>query len=136
MKFFLYGDRTPPLGRLERDMLELIWRDGESTASALCSMLAARRTITLSTVQTTLERLTRKRLLARTKNGRGYRYRAIISRDDLLARMMADLADALSPAGSGVPLAALLDFTAEVDAATLDRLERWIEERRRRGGSR
>lgn len=136
MKFFLYGDRTPPLGRLERDLLELIWRDGAPTASALYTMLAARRAITLSTVQTTLERLTRKRLLARKKDGRGYRYRALVSRDELLGRMMTDLTDALSPSRAGIAIAALLDFDAEVDAETLDRLERWIEERRRGGRSR
>lgn len=131
MKIGIYGDRTPPLGKLERDVLEQLWTHGSQSARDVLDALSARRPITLSTIQATLERLTRKRLLSRTKLGRSYIYRAAVSRDSLVKRMVSDLQQALIAPSHTAGIAGLLELDPNVDAETLDRLERWIEGRRK-----
>lgn len=130
MKLGIYGDRTPPLGRLERGILDSLWRRQGQSALDIYAELSTQRGITLSTVQTTLERLTRKRLLRRSKQGRSFRYHTAISRDALTARMVSDLVEALSTDDLNGAILGLLDQRDTIDEATLDRLERWIEDRR------
>lgn len=77
---------------------------------------------------TTLDRLFRKDMLTRTKDGLAWRYHAAISRRSW-ERACADrlAADLLARGDAG--LAALVDATA--DEALLDRLEALIHARRR-----
>lgn len=131
--FGLYRKRTPPLGDLERDVLEVLWRDGNADAQAIHERLADVRGVTLSTVQSTVERLTRKGLVARHKRGRAYCYTAPMSRETLLARLVAELVHDLSgtePAGS----VGLVDLSTDIDEATLQQLEDWVAETRRQRG--
>uniref|UniRef100_UPI0032B27460 BlaI/MecI/CopY family transcriptional regulator n=1 Tax=uncultured Abyssibacter sp. TaxID=2320202 RepID=UPI0032B27460 len=76
------------LGRLEREVLDRIWTHGDTDASGMQSALASDRPIALSTVQSTLERLHRKRLLLRQKRGRAYRYAAAITREELIGDLV------------------------------------------------
>lgn len=87
--------RPPVLGELELAVLEILWRGSAATAQAIHDELAP-RDITLTTVQSTLERLTRKALLARTKHGRAYRYRAVVTREALIASLLRALSDELA----------------------------------------
>jgi predicted transcriptional regulator len=131
MKIGIFGDRTPPLGELERIVLDHLWTHGCQTSLQVHAALADRRDISQNTVQTTLERLRSKRLLQREKQGRAYGYRVTISRDGLIARMVSDLLGALSSERDGVSIAGLLDLDAPCDEATLERLERWIDQQRK-----
>jgi len=132
MKLGIYGDRTPPLGQLERDVLEQLWRHDGQSAQDIQLGLAVSRQITLSAVQTTLERLTRKNLLRREKQGRSYIYKAKVSRQGLLAHMVSDLMRTLSCTDPSLSISRLIELDENVDEATLDRLEKWIDSRRQR----
>lgn len=125
----LYRKRTPPLGDLERDVMECIWSTGSESAQSLHETLQPIRAITLSTVQSTVERLVRKGLLLREKRHRAYHYLPALSRSALLARMVAelvsDLSDSRTAATSG-----LIDIDDAVDEGTLRQLEQWVSERR------
>src|SRR5690606_38264171 len=100
MRFSGFGKaprrKTPSLGSLEVQVLQHLWAapgpvDARSAHEAL-----AGRTITLSTVQVTLERLHRKGLVARHKVGRAYHYTASVSRERLIGALIADLAERLA----------------------------------------
>lgn len=134
MAIRLYRKRTPPLGDLERDVMERLWTSGSVSAQGLHDQLADQRAIALSTVQSTVERLVRKGLLAREKRGRAYVYAPAISRRSLLSRMVAelvsDLADGDEPAGAG-----LVDLSEDIDDAALGQLEDWLHATRRARGS-
>lgn len=137
MSLRLYFKRNPPLGDLEREVMEWFWVVGQGSALDLHADFAQRRDIALSTVQSTLERLARKDLLERKKCGRAYNYLPAVSRQTLLARMVAELVSDLAaddaPASVGV-----MDLSRDVDDATLDRLAEWVSEARlaRNGGGR
>ena len=131
----LYRNRTPALGDLERDVLECLWAFGSASAQEVQASLELARPITLSTVQSTVERLVRKGLLLREKQGRAYRYAPALSRSTLLARMVAELVTDLSDGGA-VAGAGIVDLSQAVDDDTLGFLEQWVTATRhaREGG--
>lgn len=134
MVFGLYRKRTPPLGDLERQMLELLWARGASSAQQLQAQLAEAHPVRLSTVQSTLERLVRKDLLTREKRGRAYRYTPALSRQALLARMVAELVSDLGDPAESAALG-FVELSEDVDEATLEGLEAWVAATRRARGS-
>ena len=129
-------DPLPRLGALETAVLRHLWARGAAEARAVHASLPEARDITLSTVQSTLERLHRKGLLLREKVGHAFRYAPAVSREQFQARAIADAAgDLRGPAAEGV-LAALVDVVARVDRANLDRLARALAAARAGAGRR
>ncbi|MEJ2603107.1 MAG: BlaI/MecI/CopY family transcriptional regulator [Gammaproteobacteria bacterium] len=87
--------RMPDLGDRELAVLQAIWAHGESSAQQVQVALGSDE-VTLSTVQSTLERLTRKGLLQREKHSRAYRYSALYSRSEVIGRLIRDIAEDLA----------------------------------------
>ena len=124
----------PPLARLgdlETAVLEHLWTKGPTDVKAVHRTLGSRRGITLNTVQSTMERLFRKGLLAREKVSHAYVYSPSHTREELGALVVEDVVARLLN-GEAVPvLQAFVDLAARTDEANLDRLERLIAERRK-----
>lgn len=126
----------PPLARLgdlETAVLEHVWAKGPSDVKAVHHTLGARRGITLNTVQSTMERLFRKGLLAREKVSHAYVYSPRHTREELGARVVEEVVARLLKGETAPVLEAFVDLAARTDAANLDRLERLIAERRKAG---
>ena len=90
---WLRGARDPlrALGRLERDVMEIVWRGGEPSVREVQTALT--RPIAYTTVMTTLKILEEKRgVLRRTKCGRAYVYEPLVSRDAACRSIAGDLA--------------------------------------------
>lgn len=85
-----------------------------------------------TTVMTTLDRLYKKGLLARTKNGIAFVYQPAIDRAEYQRRVVQAALAPLFEQGAGPVLAAFVDVAAGSDADNLAQLERLIAERRRR----
>lgn len=92
------------------------------------------RGISPNTVHSALERLVRKGLAARSRKGRAYEYRPVMTRRDWLARSFDGLASELPGASSETLLAAFVDLAERVGPEALAELERLVRDRRRRGG--
>jgi predicted transcriptional regulator len=121
----------PRLGDLETAVLEHVWANGPCDVKAVHRSLGARRGITLNTVQSAMERLFRKGLLAREKVSHAYVYSPRQTREQLGARVVEEAVSRLL-AGEAIPvLAAFVDLAARTDEANLDRLERLIAEKRK-----
>jgi len=121
----------PRLGELETAALEHIWAAGPSDVKAVHRAVGAPRRITLNTVQSAMERLFRKGLLAREKVSHAYVYSPRHTREELGARMVEEVVSRLLK-GEAIPvLEAFVDLAARTDEANLDRLERLIAERRK-----
>lgn len=126
----------PALGELEMAVLEFLWAHGTSEAKDVHRALGEEREITLSTIQSTLERLHRKRLLMREKVSHAFRYATVLTRSEFRARAMAEAAGNLREADSNGVLAAFVDLVARSDKHALDELARIVEraqEERTRG---
>jgi predicted transcriptional regulator len=78
------------LGPLETDVMEMVWKLGDTTVREVHEALAARRDLAYTTVMTTMARLASKGLLMRDTTGLAHRYRATVSRDDYAVDWLVD----------------------------------------------
>lgn len=76
------------LGPLEKQVMELMWVDRESTVRGIWEKLAADRQIAYTTIMTIMTRLTEKRLLKRAKNGKTYVYTLHATKEETLRSMV------------------------------------------------
>ncbi len=126
--------RPPRLGELERAVLDYLWSVQEADVLQTHAEIGKRRGITPNTVGSALERLHRKALVAREKVSHAYRYRATVTRDVFAARQMLAAAGESRTLSDAGLLSAFIDLVADEDAASLDRLEVLIAEKRNEQG--
>jgi predicted transcriptional regulator len=102
-----------------------LWGISRASAQQVHAALPPTDPLTLSTVQSTLERLVRKGLLQRHKCSRAFIYTPAISRQDLIGRMVAELVSELSHPQGAASVGAV-DLARAVDEETLNELEAWV----------
>jgi predicted transcriptional regulator len=125
---------TPPLARLgdlETAILEHVWAHGACDVKSVHRTLGSRRGITLNTVQSTMERLFRKKLLSREKVSHAYVYAPRHTREELGARMVEEVVSRLLKGEAFPALEAFVDLAIRTDEANLDRLQQLIAARRK-----
>lgn len=119
------------LGPLERRVLEALWLRG--TPGSVRDLQPAFSEIAYTTLMTTLDRLHRKGLLDRTKQGRAFLYQARLSRLEFESARAADaLRTALAGdrAALGPLLSFFVDAVGDKDQELLDELEALVRARR------
>jgi predicted transcriptional regulator len=119
------------LGYLERQVLEWLWERSWGDVKSAHVSIGVPRKLSASTLHSTLERLVRKGLAERTKRGRAYRYRVVVSREDWVRESLATALEAIPGAEPELLLASFVDIAERIDAAGLEELERRVRERRR-----
>jgi len=136
-RFLLRGFRRPSelaslaLGRLERQVLEEIWRRGETSVRDI--FVSYHEQVAYTTVMTTLDRLYKKRLLSRRKDRRAFIYSALVTREEFEQGIAEDVIDGLLGRGASrvePVLACIVDAVSEHDRELLDELDRLIKEKR------
>lgn len=140
-RFLLRGFRRPreiacfALGKLERQVLEETWRLGEVSVRDVYRAFEER--IAYTTLMTTLDRLFKKNLLERRKDGRAFVYSAIVARDEFERGIKEDVVDGLLGHGADEVepvLACIVDTITERDRELLDELDRLVQEKKRELG--
>ena len=92
------GDRSrkpPTLGARELEVMKILWRAAPLSAQQVLAEIGDDN-ISLSTMQSTLERLNRKQLLARVKSGRFYLYHAIVSQSSIISQLLGEISERVS----------------------------------------
>lgn len=120
------------LGKLERQVLDEAWQRREVSVRDI--FLAFEERIAYTTLMTTLDRLFRKRILERRKDGRAFVYSPAVSREEFEHGIREDVIDGLLGRGAeGIQpvLACIVDTVSERDRELLDELDRLIKEKRR-----
>ena len=137
-RFLLRGFRRPSevaslaLGKLEREVLDQIWQCREVSVRDV--YLAFDKRVAYTSLMTTLDRLYKKHLLHRRKDGRAFLYAAAVERDELEHGIREDVIDSLLEPGAGEiqpVLACFVDTVSERDRELLDELERLVKEKKR-----
>jgi len=137
-RFLLRGYRRPnevaslALGKLERAVLDETWRRREVSVRDI--YLAFEERIAYTNLMTTMDRLYKKRLLDRRKDGRAFFYAPAVSREEFEHGIREDVIDGLLGHGAeGVRpvLACIVETVSEHDRQLLDELERLIKEKKR-----
>jgi len=126
------ADAQLSLGRLEFDLMQILWARGESNVRDVVQYL--QRPLAYTTVMTTLDRLYKKGLLERRMPDRAFLYSARMSRQEW-ERTRAEnvLADFLTGPQTSheLLLSSFLEAVGEHDAALLEKLEKKIRRKRR-----
>ena len=121
--------KSPRLSAGEMEILQMLWDGGPVTLSEAQSAL--RRPIGYTTMQTRLNRLVEKGLVARTTD-RPARYQAAVQAADVTAGHLDLLIERVS-GGSVVPLVAHLVRDRTLSAAEIAELKQLIAEAERQG---
>jgi len=136
-RFLLRGFKRPrevasqALGKLERAVLNEAWQRDEVSVRDI--YLAFGENIAYTTLMTTLDRLFKKNILTRRKDGRAFLYAPAVSPDEFEQGIREDVIEGLLGHGSDVQpvLACIVDTVSERDRELLDELDRLIKEKRR-----
>lgn len=122
------------LGELEAEVMRVAWDEGRVTVKDVAARLSRARAY--NTVQTTLERLYRKALLAREKESHAFVYSPRVDRREYHRSVLSTLVGQLLPGGPEPVLAAFVELAADDDPENLERLEGLIAAKRRTDGGR
>jgi predicted transcriptional regulator len=121
---------VPVLGALERAVLDYLWAHGDADVISVHKAIGIKREISVNTVGSALERLYRKRLVARRKRSHAFQYRADVGRNAFLARQVVQSVGGIGVLKSPGFLASFVDLATNADEANLDALAALIAEKR------
>jgi BlaI family penicillinase repressor len=111
----------------ELDVLEVLWDAGPSTIRTIAARLHPRGgTSEYATIQKLLERLERKRCVARDRSAFAHVFAAAVAREDLIGRRLRDVAAKLCD-GSLTPLLMQLVGDARLSVSDREALRRLID---------
>ena len=117
-------------GTLELRVLESLW--AHAGEASVRDVLQDFPHAAYTTVMTTMERLHRKGVLQRRKDGRAFLYRAIETREEMESRLLARAIEPLLDGGNAQPiLSCFVDEVSRRDERLLDELERLVRAKRR-----
>jgi predicted transcriptional regulator len=133
---WMRGTRDPlqaALGPLERAVMDTVWQGGDFSVRDVQGKLA--NPVAYTTVMTTLDRLYKKGLVHRRRDGRAFVYTAALERHELETRMTTGLLNGMLSGGPHATrpfLSNLVDAVGDSDNALLDELERLVRDKRER----
>ncbi|OLT17973.1 CopY family transcriptional regulator [Serinicoccus sp. CUA-874] len=124
--------RSASLGDLERVVMEILWSEGpDLSVRDVIDHLARRehdKELAYTTVMTVLDRLAKKGVADRTRDGRAWRYSAAASREELAATALRSALDTVQADRT----AAMLHFLDDASPGELDDLRAALAEVERR----
>ncbi len=118
---------TPRLGELERLVMERLWQAATSggpefpgaTVREVHASLDGERELAYTTVMTVLDRLSKKDLVTRERDGRAWRYRPADTREALTAQTMRRTMDDMDLTDRRAALMHFLDGASSEEIADL-----------------
>ncbi|MBN8431576.1 BlaI/MecI/CopY family transcriptional regulator [Microbulbifer salipaludis] len=124
------------LGDLEKQVLHYLWDEGSADAKQVHAHLSKARGGSLNTIQSTLDRLFKKGLLAREKLGHAFQYRPAVERYAFVGQLIQDVTREFVDDDDGL-VAAFTSISSDLSESQLEQLEQLIEQqkaRRQKGG--
>lgn len=123
------------IGELESDVLEVLKRKGQATASEVMEALQKNRQIAYTTVSTTLDRLYKKRLVDRKAmpGPGGTKYLFSLGKDERLKRQIVESTlDRITSAFGETAYSAIYRRLDSLSEDELDRLKKQVEKARKK----
>jgi predicted transcriptional regulator len=125
--------RPDPLFELEATIMSVVWRHFPASARDVCDRLKGARARAYTTIMTTMDRLHKKGLLRREKEGLAWLYAPTMSEAEYKRALADGLADKLLAEHGEVGMLAMVE-AASTDDALLQRLEEMIAKKKKRSG--
>lgn len=114
------------LGPLETEVMETVWRLGDTTVRDVHAELA-HRDLAYTTIMTTMARLASKGLLVRDTTGLAHRYVPAMSRDEYAQTTVTSVVDWLVKAFPEPAISYFAQVVGDEDPAALDDLRHRID---------
>jgi BlaI family transcriptional regulator, penicillinase repressor len=124
-------NRIHRLGDLQLKIMTVLWGHGEASVSQVLESLTGHKELAYTTMATMLRKMEARGLVAHRAEGRSFIYRARLAAEEVSRGMADHLVDRLFQ-GSLVEAVSHLLTTREVSREELTKLERLIEERRKK----
>jgi len=116
----------PALSPAQREIMEIVWDQGEISANGVLAILCQRRTVARNTVRTLLERMQDKGWLTHREQGRTHIYSAAQDRGAAMGQKVMEVLDQVCGGSPETLMAALIDYRG-LDAAELRRIHGMLE---------
>lgn len=120
--FMMRNASSLTLGDQEMAVMECLWALGIGDVKAVHEVVGDNH----NTVQSAMERLHRKGLLSRKKQGHAFIYTPLVSKKELAARLLEETLQRVRGTEPLPLLAAFVDLAVEHDQSVLDELERLV----------
>lgn len=118
------------LGDLEKQVLKYLWQTSEADAKQVHKVVSQTRHNALNTVQSALERLFKKGILSRRKQGHAYLYQPKVDREGLINQLINNATSDFIEDGENSLIAAFGSVSSNLNDHELDALEQLIEQQR------
>ncbi len=121
------------LTELQLAIMDILWEGEEPSLAEIHDGLRADRSIAQSTVATLLSRMEAKGVLERYREGRRYRYRPLVSREQVRRSVVSEFSERIERlfAGDAADLVSHLIDAGDFDTEDLARAKKIIAERER-----
>ena len=119
-------------GQLQTEIMELLWKRGESSVRDIHSAISSTRPIAYTTVMTVMYRLAEQKLLRRRRAGSLYLYRTAESRDELAGNAIESILSRLGRAIGTPVLSRFVDALYSRWPEKLDELAKLVDAKRRK----
>ncbi|MBT4836363.1 MAG: BlaI/MecI/CopY family transcriptional regulator [Methylococcales bacterium] len=116
------------LGELEKLVLQYLWRHKIGDAKKVHAFFEKSRGGSLNTIQSTLDRLFKKGLLSREKQGHAFVYSAQINREALIAKLIKNITSDFIGHDENSLITAFSSVSSELNEKQLSELEAMIHE--------
>ena len=121
--------RNAALGELERVVMDTLWTHGpQLTVRDVMDRMEGTKELAYTTIMTVLDRLAKKGLAQRTRDGRAWRYTAASSREELAATALRSTLENVQADRK----LAMMHFLDDASPAELDDLRAALAEVERR----
>jgi len=117
------------LGHLEQDILEALWKRGESSGREVFEGVS--RDIAITTVLTVLERLVSKGLVEKKRGQEVNLFRCAYTREELAKKLSDEVFRSILGLSASAASAAFVNILADINPIELNRLESLIESKKK-----
>lgn len=116
------------LGSLELEVMNFVWQTGETTVQEVTDVINYKRRVAYTTIMTVMVHLVDKGLLTRIKEGKKYRYKVALTRQEFVRESVKSrLQDLIGDFGD-IAIAQFLEEAQKIDADRLERLRKLVQE--------
>ncbi len=120
--------KPSPFGDLEEKVMEFLWETGSGSVREVRQYLGENK-FAHTTVMTVMDRLYKKGILKREKEGKGYRYYPVISREQFEAEVAKKVVKDMLKSSPSTAVAAFEGLIEELPEEEIDRIRKLFEEK-------
>lgn len=119
------------LGDLEKPVMDVLWDRGEVTGREVFEEIGRGRALAFTTILTVLDRLLKKGLIQRTKQGKVFVYTPAMSRDAFVRQVSQEVLQGIMDISASSAATSFVDILYKTSPEEIERLSTLIEERKR-----